>query len=449
MEVPYYCPLYRRKPGESVCLGSGITPFQAIKKSYRARNVVVESICSAWRSPEKAMKFICSQSDLNSQLSLVGRAVPSRPTHPILGNVLLTADASRHQIQLTAFDLSLGIRTSFPAQVIEGGTLTLPAKLLNDIVSRLPEGEVTLSCPLDSLAQGDAQATLTAATGRFQIRGMGSEEFPELPTIQDGKKLMLPAIALSEGLGGVLFAASPDETKQVLTGVHVTHRQDCLEFAATDGHRLALVETSDQANPETNTEAEPSKLPAPTLEDFALTIPARALRELERMLTTANESDLIALHLDDSQVIFEVNHQRLTSRKLEGAYPAYHQLIPRQFSRDVTLERRSLISSIERVAVLADQKNNIVKFRLNSADQKLHLAVEAQDVGSGEEALPAQISGADLEIAFNVRYLIDGLKALPSNEIKMQLNENNQPVIFTPLGPIQMTYLIMPVQIRN
>ncbi|MBV5259504.1 DNA polymerase III subunit beta [Synechococcus moorigangaii CMS01] len=394
------------------------------------------------------MKFVCSQSDLNSQLSLVGRAVPSRPTHPILGNVLLTADASRHQIQLTAFDLSLGIRTSFPAQVLEGGTLTLPAKLLNDIVSRLPEGEVTLSCPAEALAQGDAQATLTAATGRFQIRGMGAEEFPELPTIQDGKKLMLPAIALSEGLSGVLFAASPDETKQVLTGVHVTHRQDCLEFAATDGHRLALVETSDQASTDMD-ESEASKLPAPILEDFALTIPARALRELERMLTTANETDLIALHLDDSQVIFEVNHQRLTSRKLEGAYPAYHQLIPRQFSRDVTLERRALISSIERVAVLADQKNNIVKFRLNSAEQKLHLAVEAQDVGSGEEALAAQVSGADLEIAFNVRYLIDGLKALPSNEVKMQLNENNQPVIFTPLGAVQMTYLIMPVQIRS
>ncbi|AMA08990.1 MULTISPECIES: DNA polymerase III subunit beta [Cyanophyceae] len=394
------------------------------------------------------MKFVCSQSDLNSQLSLVGRAVPSRPTHPILGNVLLTADANRHQIQLTAFDLSLGIRTSFPAQVIEGGTLTLPAKLLNDIVSRLPEGEVTLSCPSDTLMKGDAQATLTAATGRFQIRGMGAEEFPELPTIQDGKKLMLPAIALSEGLGGVLFAASPDETKQVLTGVHLTHHQDCLEFAATDGHRLALVETSDQVSPEPES-SETGKLPTSTLEDFALTIPARALRELERMLTTANEADLIALHLDDSQVIFEVNHQRLTSRKLDGAYPAYHQLIPRQFSRDVTLERRALISSIERVAVLADQKNNIVKFRLNSAEQKLHLAVEAQDVGSGEEALPAQVSGTDLEIAFNVRYLIDGLKALPSNEIKMQLNENNQPVIFTPLGAVQMTYLIMPVQIRS
>lgn len=394
------------------------------------------------------MKFVCSQSDLNSQLSLVSRAVPSRPTHPILGNVMVTADADRHQVQLTAFDLSLGIRTSFPAQVLEGGTLTIPAKLLNDIVSRLPDGEVTLSCPLESLNQGDALVTLTAAAGRFQIRGMGSEEFPELPTIRDGKKLMLPAIALSEGLGGVLFAASPDETKQVLTGVHLTHKQDCLEFAATDGHRLALVETSDQAQSEEETEPE-GKLPTPALEDFALTIPARALRELERMLTTANESDLVDLNLDEGQVIFELNHQRLTSRKLEGAYPAYHQLIPRQFNRQVTLERRSLISSIERVAVLADQKNNIVKFRIDATEQKLHLSVEAQDVGSGEEALAAQISGDNIEIAFNVKYLIDGLKALPSNEIQMQLNENNQPVIFTPLGAIQMTYLIMPVQIRN
>ncbi|MGB2923988.1 MAG: DNA polymerase III subunit beta [Limnothrix sp.] len=394
------------------------------------------------------MKFVCSQSDLNSQLSLVSRAVPSRPTHPILGNVMVVADADHHQIQVTAFDLSLGIRTSFPAQVLEGGTLTLPAKLLNDIVSRLPDGEVTLSCPQESLNQGDALVTLTAAAGRFQIRGMGAEEFPELPTIRDGKKLMLPAIALSEGLGGVLFAASPDETKQVLTGVHLTHKQDCLEFAATDGHRLALVETSDQANRE-DEESAAGKLPTPELEDFALTIPARALRELERMLTTANEADLVDLNLDEGQVIFELNHQRITSRKLEGAYPAYHQLIPRQFSRQVTVERRNLISSIERVAVLADQKNNIVKFRLNGTEQKLHLSVEAQDVGSGEEALAAQISGDDIEIAFNVKYLTDGLKALPSNEIQMQLNESNQPVIFTPLGAVRMTYLIMPVQIRN
>ncbi|AFY40507.1 DNA polymerase III, beta subunit [[Leptolyngbya] sp. PCC 7376] len=392
------------------------------------------------------MKFVCSQSDLNSQLSLVSRAVPSRPTHPILGNVLLKADAGHHEIQLTAFDLSLGIRTSFPAQVLESGTLTLPAKLLNDIVSRLPEGEVSLSCPQESLGEGDAQATLTAAAGRFQLRGLGAEEFPELPTIEGGTKLMLPAIALSEGLSGVLFAASADETKQVLTGVHLTHKQDCLEFAATDGHRLALVETSDQAEQD---ETEEGKLPVPELEDFALTIPARALRELERMLTSANESDLVALHLDEGQVIFEINDQRLTSRKLDGAYPAYHQLIPSQFNRQVTLERRSLVSSIERVAVLADQKNNIVKFRLDAAGQKLHLSVEAQDVGSGEEALNAQVTGESLEIAFNVKYLTEGLKALPSNDIQMQLNENNQPVIFSPLGAMQMTYLIMPVQIRS
>ena len=159
------------------------------------------------------MKFVCSQSDLNSQLSLVSRAVPSRPTHPILGNVLLRADAGHHEIQLTAFDLSLGIRTSFPAQVLESGTITLPARLLNDIVSRLPEGEVSLSCPQDALNEGDALATLRAAAGRFQLRGIGAEEFPELPTIEEGRKLMLPAIALSEGLGGVLFAASADETK--------------------------------------------------------------------------------------------------------------------------------------------------------------------------------------------------------------------------------------------
>lgn len=392
------------------------------------------------------MKFICSQHDLNNHLTLVGRAAPSRPTHPILGNVLLTADANRHQVQLTAFDLSLGIRTSFPAQVLEGGTLTLPAKLLNDIVSRLPDGEITLSCLQKAMDQGDIQATLTTGAGRFQLRGMGAEEFPDLPTIANGQKIMLPAIALSDGLKGVLFAASSDETKQVLTGVRLSHTADILEFATTDGHRLALVQSDDQVEAD---DEEEGKLPSPKLEDFALTIPARALNELGRMLTTANESDLVVLHVDESQVIFEVNHQRITSRKLEGAYPAYHQLIPRQFNKHVVLDRRNLISSIERVAVLADQKNNIVKFSLNSADQRLHLSVDTQDVGSGQETLSVQYSGEDIEIAFNVKYLTEGLKALPSNEIQMQLNHNNSPVIFTPLGGNKMTYLIMPVQVRS
>jgi DNA polymerase-3 subunit beta len=390
------------------------------------------------------MKLVCAQSDLSTHLSLVSRAVPSRPTHPVLANVLLRADEETQQVSLTAFDLSLGIRTTFAAEVETGGNVTLPAKLLNDIVTRLPEGPITIDAELAANQSEGIVAVLTSASGRYQVRGMGAEEYPELPMIENGEVTHLPGDALIEGLRGSLFATSPDETKQVLTGVHLTVQPDSLEFAATDGHRLAVVETTSQ-NADTEAEQQAAVGDATQLQ---VTVPARALRELERMLGVRQSTESVALHLDQGQVVFEWLDQRLTSRTLEGQYPAYRQLIPRSFERQITLERRSLLNAVERIAVLADQKNNIVKFSINSESQELALSVEAQDVGSGRESLPAEITGQSIDIAFNVKYLTDGLKALNTAEIKMQLNTANSPVILTPLGGLKLTYLIMPVQIR-
>ena len=389
------------------------------------------------------MKLVCSQSDLNTHLSLTSRAVPSRPTHPILANVLLQADAANSQVSLTAFDLSLGIRTTFNAEVMQGGTITLPAKLLNDIVSRLPEGEITLD---DEILETEDQSvgegltlTLTPKSGRYEVRAMGAEEFPELPVTENDKAIHLPASALIEGLGGSLFATSADETKQVLTGVHLTVKQDTLEFAATDGHRLAVVETT---NENLNDDEE--------LDSVQVTLPNKALRELERMLAhSSKEDEPVAMYFDEGQVVFEWQNQRLTSRTLEGQYPAYRQLIPNGFERELTLDRKQLISALERIAVLADQKNNIAKLSIDSESQEITLSVETQEIGSGMESMSAQIKGDDIDIAFNIKYLMEGLKALPSAEIQMQLNNNLAPVIFSPVGGVKMTYLAMPVQLRN
>ncbi|MEA5468133.1 DNA polymerase III subunit beta, partial [Spirulina sp. 06S082] len=174
------------------------------------------------------MKLICSQSDLNSNLSLVSRAVPSRPTHPVLGNVLLIADETKQNVSLRAFDLSLGIQTSFPAQVEIGGKITLPAKTLNDIISRLPEGEITLT---QDEGEDDGEGTivrLISTSGRYQLRSLDAEEFPELPTVEDGESVLFPIEALQEGLRATLFAASNEEGKQVLTGVHVILGADAI-----------------------------------------------------------------------------------------------------------------------------------------------------------------------------------------------------------------------------
>jgi DNA polymerase-3 subunit beta len=354
--------------------------------------------------------------------------------------VKLEATTEPQQVSLTAFDLSLGIQTSFSAQVEEPGQLTLPAKLLNEIVSKLPEVEITLESEPDT-----ESLAIASAFGRYQVRGMSTEEFPELPVVENGLGANLPIAVLIEGLRGSLFAASADETKQVLTGVHLIAHGDNLEFAATDGHRLAIVTTATQEELEEASQPIPERQQA----EFEVTVPARALRELERMVGGQQNLETVSLHLGEGNTLFELATGRLTSRTLEGQYPNYRQLIPKQFERQVTLERRALLSALERISVLADRKNNLVKFTLDGDRQQLYLSVEAADVGSARESMPAQISGEDLDIAFNVKYLMDGLKALSTAEIQMQLNGATTPVIFTPVGGLKMTYLVMPVQIRS
>jgi DNA polymerase-3 subunit beta len=393
------------------------------------------------------MKIVCSQSDLKHNLSLTSRAVPSsRPEPAVLGNILLEADETTQKVKITAFDGSLGIQTSFNAEVIESGSITLPAKYFNDIVAKLPEMEITLAAPTSEDSEGSAEtnliATLSSESGTFfQLTGIDAAEFPELPAIEEGETLTLPIAALNQGLAGCLFAASTDISKQILTGVHVKgdRAREVLEFAATDSHRLAVVETSIVDDTESTSELE--------IPDFALTIPARALRELERIVSDAN-TEVVAVHFDDTQLIFELGNRRLTSLRIAGVYPAYGQLIPQKFSRSMIVDRKRLLASLELVAVLA-QKNNIIKFTLDSDGGELILSADAKDIGSAKQSLPAEITGDNIDIAFNIRYLMDGLKALAATEIKMQLNEWNQPVIFTPLGSLKITYLIMPVQIRN
>ncbi|MEL6927843.1 MAG: DNA polymerase III subunit beta, partial [Cyanobacteria bacterium J06600_6] len=283
-------------------------------------------------------------------------------------------------------------------------------------------------------------------SGQFQLTGMDAEEFPELPTVDTEESLELPIALLNEGLGGCLFAASTELSKQVLTGVHLKTQNvgqngfgDTLEFAATDSHRLAVVAT------DINDIESESTIELPQL---AVTIPAKALRELERMVSDAGENDTVKVSFDEQVMVFELGDRLLSSTKISGDYPAYGQLIPQNFSREIILDRKRLLSSLELVAVLA-QKNNLVKFSLNQSNSELVVSADAQDVGNAEQSLPAEIMGEDIDIAFNIKYLMDGLKALSTTEIKMQLNEWNQPVIFSPLGGLKMTYLVMPVQIRS
>ncbi|MEO0853925.1 MAG: DNA polymerase III subunit beta [Cyanobacteria bacterium J06648_11] len=379
------------------------------------------------------MKLVCSQSDLSQTLAAVSRAVASRPTHPILANVLLEADPAANTLSITAFDLNLGICSTCAVQVEEGGRTTLPARLLNDIVTRLPNAELTFE-------QDDPEqaATLSCLAGTFQVRGTSPDDFPALPEVE-GDVVELPVEGLLQGIGATLFAASADETKQVLTGVHVKAIATGLEFAATDGHRLATVLVED--------EAETAETPGGDA-DLEFTIPARALREVERVLSNRADTTL-KLQFDRAQMVAELPQCTISSRLLDGQYPNYRQLIPTQFERVVTVERKALMAALERAAVFAEQKNNILKFALSTSEQTLSISAEAPDVGGGNEALPVQYSGEDLEIAFNVKYLLDALKVIDAADVRLSLNGQTQPAVLEPLSDLPLRYLIMPVQLRS
>jgi DNA polymerase-3 subunit beta len=378
------------------------------------------------------MKLVCSQTELNSSLQLVSRAIAGRPTHPVLANVLVTADAAAGRISLTGFDLSLGIQTSFAAVVEASGAITLPAKLLADIVSRLPpDGPITLA-----FEEGKEKVELTALGGSYQMRGMTAEDFPDLPLSQNGTPILLSGAALVEGLRSTLFASSGDESKQILTGIHLKVKEGGLEFAATDGHRLAV--RRNQAGGDQEAEA------------FAVTVPARSLRELERLLSARPSEESISLFCDRGQVVFLWADQVLTSRTLDGTYPNYGQLIPPSFVRTVNIERKPLLSALERVAVLAEQHNNVVKFSADPSTAQLLLSADAQDVGSGSEALPIRMEGEAIELAFNVRYVLEGLKSMGASEICLRFNTATSPaIIHGEAEENSFTYLVMPVQIRS
>ncbi|MEY4800354.1 MAG: polymerase subunit beta, partial [Cyanobacteriota bacterium] len=340
------------------------------------------------------MKLVCSQSELSSSLQLVSRAVASRPTHPVLANVLLTADAGTGRLSLTGFDLSLGIQTSISASVETSGAITLPARLFGEIVSRLSsDSPITLNC-----AEGSEQVELTSLSGSYQMRGMPADDFPDLPLVQSGTPIRLEAEALVKGLRATLFASSGDEAKQLLTGVHLGLDPAGLECAATDGHRLAVLRLAHSTASGQNEAEEP----------FAVTVPSRSLRELERLLSGRQSEEPLSLFCDRGQVVFLWADQVLTSRSLDGTYPNYRQLIPESFTRTINLERRALVSALERVAVLADQHNNVVKLSAEPATGQILIQADAQDVGSGSEGLAATIEGEAIQIAFNVRYLLDG-----------------------------------------
>jgi DNA polymerase-3 subunit beta len=231
------------------------------------------------------------------------------------------------------------------------------------------------------------------------------------------------------GLRSTIASASSDEAKQILTGIKFKSTPEGTEFAATNGHHLAV---SYQ----------------PGIDALiGIVLPGKAAQALIKLLGGKESLDSVTAVLADRQLLITYGSQSIVTRLLDGQYPNYNQLIPKQFQRSITVDRKSLIASLERIAVMADQKNNVVKLSIDTG--AIIASAEAADVGSASEAIAADVSGEPLDIAFNVIYLLNGLKVMGSPEVLLEVNSATSPVVVSPLGGSKMIYLIMPVQIRS
>ena len=385
------------------------------------------------------MEIVCNQNELNNAIQLVSKAVASRPTHPILANILLTADQGTNKISLTGFDLNLGIQTSFDATVKNSGAITIPSKLFSEIVNKLPS-ETPVNLEVD---ENSDNILIKSDTGTFNLKGIPSDDYPNLPFVESGTSLNIDPSSFLQALKLTVFASSNDDSKQLLTGVNFTFKQKYLESASTDGHRLAVVLIGNEENIE---DKENSSL---NEDNFSVTIPTRSLREIEKLLTLRSTEKSIKLFYDKGQVVFISSNQIITTRTLEGDYPNYSQLIPDNFSKIFIFNTKKLTDALERIAVLADQQSSVVKIKLDENNLAL-ISADAQDIGSANESIPVSYSGEKFDIAFNVRYLLEGLKVISCENVVLKCNLSTTPAVFVPEDNINsFTYLVMPVQVRS
>jgi len=398
------------------------------------------------------MKFSCPAKQLTTALNTVMGAIPTKPNHPILAHVLLLA--TPQTIEVRAFDLSLGITAQFNAPVEVEGASTLPAKHLLNLIASLPKDE-ELSFEMEL---NQTEAILTSAGKRYTFRGFKASQFPQLPT---EFPLTVPAIrltatVLARGLKTTLFAATTDEMKPVLSGIRLTVEADQVEFAATNGKVLAVVQDSiptheNKQQSETTKKHKTKRKSLPSASSqWGITIPKTALKELQKLLgnPTDNLTDSeVLLHFNESQILFTSATFSLVCRALTGDYPDYTLLIPKQWSHEVTVSSHQLLAAVTRLATF--DKHKIIRLVLNPTEQVISLYGQGQDIGSGAESLPALIQGEGLEIGFDADVLIPALKAIPTSEVRFSFNEANTPAtlntVANSLGTA--TVLVMPVEL--
>ena len=363
------------------------------------------------------MKLTCSREELVQALGIVSRGVSTRGAVQILAGILLQAEGS--SLQLAATDMELSLRTTFEAQVEGSGAAVVPGRLLVDLARLLPDSQVSFEHKLE-----ENTLEVTCGSASYRLRTYAVEDFPRLPETGAAALHSVKTEPMLETIARVGRAASRDESRPVLTGILARFEAGKLVMAATDSYRLSVKETPLEGD----------------IPDLEAIIPARALEELRRIAAGTEE---VELGVQDNQVVFGVDGVWLTTRRIDGQFPNYKQLVPEQFEHEVTMPREELLEVVRRTSVVAERNSPL---RLRFAEGELTLSAQTQDVGESKETLPAPFTGEALEIGFNPQFLRDGLESVEGDEVVLRLINPLRPAVIAGEGG-DFVYLIMPIRL--
>lgn len=369
------------------------------------------------------MKLTILQQDLYPAIQTVSRSVGIRNTLPVLSNILLEAEAT--SLKLSATNLEIGIINTTPANISEEGRLTVPARTFLEIISSLSNSQITLETKGDKLL-------ISTDSFNGSINGISADEFPSIP-LSSENTIEIEATVLQKSLPEITFAAATDDGRPVLTGILTEIKKDILELVATDGFRLA----------HKNTKLSNDKY------SFKSLIPRRTFEEVVRVIgeESGQENKIVKISTakDQNQMIFEIGNTQISSRLIEGNYPSWEKIIPEKFENTTILDRSQLIKALKLASVFTRGGANIIKIETDST--KLKITSEAQELGSQQTEVEAEIEGSSITIAFNSRFIVDALNAMSVEKVKIRFAGNLSAALITPIGEAGLEYVVMPIRI--
>src|SRR3990172_7237829 len=377
------------------------------------------------------MKISALQENLARGLSVVGRAVPARSTLPQASHLLLASDAGR--LKLVATDLMIATTCWIGAQVEEEGAVTVPAPLLTDFVTSLPNERIDLT-----VAARARQLHISCARNEATMAGMDADDFPPVPSVADGLSLKLDAKEFRRGISTVEFAAAADDTRPVLTGIHTLAEDRELTLAAADGFRLAVHKLPlDQEVPER----------------VEVIIPARALRELVRLAGEEEDPLEMAFNAGRSQVLFRLKSAELVATLIQGTFPNYSQLIPQSYTSRATIDMRQFLQETRIASIFARDGAGIVRLQLEPGEDatpgKMTISARAEEIGEHRGEIDVTMEGEPAKIAFNSKYLQEVLQVLEGGQVALETSSPSSPGVLRPIGTSDnYVHVVMPMFVQ-